>query len=156
LVASSALADPPPPNGPNTSPFVPLTSWTSLVACVRLDGSRDKDRGSVRFVEVNSPQSRRSDHDFSWNRNATTVNNGDSPFACESNEQEIDWATSSGAAAATGPTGATGATGAQGQTGATGAKGDPGATGAKGDPGATGAKGDPGATGAKGDPGATG
>ncbi len=52
FLVSSALADTAPNNGTNTSPFTPITSFTDLVACVRLDGSRDKDRGSVRFIEV--------------------------------------------------------------------------------------------------------
>src|SRR5262245_10981317 len=88
FLASTALADPPPPNGNNTSPFAAMTSWTNLIGCVRLDGNRDKDRGSIRFVEVTSPQGRAGDGDFFWNMK-TTTNVNDSPFACQKNEQEI-------------------------------------------------------------------
>jgi hypothetical protein len=79
--AGVASADSPPVNGSNTSPYPALTSWTGLKACVRLDGSRDKDRGSIRLIDVVSPQSARTDKDFYWNRQ-TTVSTNDSPWAC--------------------------------------------------------------------------
>ena len=67
VFASLAIADSPPTNGTNTSPFPVLTTWTNLRACVSLTGGRDKDRGSIRIVDVTSPQSNRADQDFDWN-----------------------------------------------------------------------------------------
>src|SRR6266498_212185 len=83
-----------------------ITNATLVKFCVRLDGSQDSDRGSVRVIEVDPT-------DLAWK-------DGKVPKPCKNNEQELDWTGGSGATGATGPAGATGATGAQGVQGATG------------------------------------
>ena len=105
-ILAATLADDPPPNGTNVLTFPTIQSFTDLIACVRLDGSRDKDRGSARFVEVDAfvgTGGRTDDGDFFWNKNPVS-NLNDSPYACLKNEQEIHFGASGAGAGATGPT----------------------------------------------------
>jgi len=67
-----------------------IASFTSLVACVQLDGNRASGRGTVRFIDVvaSGTGGRPIDGDFFWNlKSSSNVN--DSPYACMKNEQEI-------------------------------------------------------------------
>ncbi len=104
-----------------------ITDARLIKFCVRIDGSRGEQRGTVRIIDVDPTN-------LSWKK-------GQAPTGCAKNEQQLDWTAGTGATGATGPTGATGAPGATGATGAAGTNGTNGANGASGATGATGCDG---------------
>src|SRR6266545_4441621 len=119
-----------------------ITDARLIKFCVRIDGSRGEQRGTVRIIDVDPTN-------LSWKK-------GQAPTGCAKNEQQLDWTAGTGATGATGPTGATGAPGATGATGAAGTNGTNGTNGASGATGATGVAGANGTNGTNGVDGATG
>src|SRR6266511_651713 len=119
-----------------------ITDARLIKFCVRIDGSRGEQRGTVRIIDVDPTN-------LSWKK-------GQAPTGCAKNEQQLDWTAGTGATGANGTNGANGASGATGATGVAGANGTNGTNGAAGATGATGIQGVQGPTGPQGDTGVAG